>query len=90
MIIRFSQRIINFWSQQLEYTRNDSYPNACRSFSVTVRDPQNAQAPFCEVVRTGAIVPVSATFRGTAIERQRRHRAAYNWATNKVSDYSHD
>lgn len=64
--MKLSQRIMNYWSKQLEYTRDDTYPNGCRNFSVTVRSsaPIAQSAPLYEIARDGSVVRASITVRG--------------------------
>jgi hypothetical protein len=89
--MRTDYRLINFWTKQLEYTRLDSYPNACRSFVVTER-PSIAFASETERYKNMRSVAVSSL----AAERKRRHAVVtrmappYDWSAHKVSDHNQD
>jgi hypothetical protein len=68
--MKLNQRILEYWTKQLEYTRDDSYPNSCRNFSITVSKTNAGKpaqsAPLYEVTSDGTVVHSSITVRGIA------------------------
>ena len=65
--MKLDKRIMNYWSKQLEYTRDDKYPNSCSGYSVTVHAPDapvTPRTPCYEIDNNGAVVRSSIVIRG--------------------------
>jgi hypothetical protein len=83
--MEFNKQTMAYWQKQLEYTRDENYPNSCRDYSVSVRPQPNVK------------LLARPTVPQLAAERQRRQSVArhnalrpVDWSAYRVSDHSSD